>query len=121
MAVLIALVAFLALPTKAYAIWPFDLFIKNTTTGSQTKFPALIQRMIDKFKLNSGEVEQVMQEEQTAKQQEMRSKREAKLEEAVKAGVITSEQKTALLNKEDEWQQQQQQQMQERQFTKCLN
>lgn len=112
---LIALAVFLALPTKAYAIWPFDYFIKSNTTGSQTKFPNLIQKIVDKFNLNSGEVEKVMVEERTERQNEMRVRREAKLDEAVKAGVITSEQKTALLNKEDEWQNQQQQRMQERQ------
>lgn len=104
-----------AFPTSIYAIWPFDLFTKSSTTGDQPKFPTLIQRIIDKFKLNSGEVQQVVDEVQTERQQEMRARREAKLEEAVKAGVITSEQKQALLNKEDEWQQRQTQQRQEMQ------
>jgi len=99
-AVLIALVAFFAIPTRAYAIWPFDLFTKNSTTGNQTNFPTLIQKIIDKFSLNSGEVEKVMKEEQTERQTEMKVRREARLEEAVKAGVITAEQKAALLNNE---------------------
>ncbi len=110
-----SLITFLALPKSAYAIWPFNLFTKNSLTGSQTKFPTLIQRMIDKFKLNSGEVEQVVEEVQTERQQEMRARREARLEEAVGAGVITGEQKQALLNKEDEWRQKQTQLMEERQ------
>ena len=114
-AVLIALVAFFAIPTRAYAIWPFDLFTKNSTTGNQTNFPTLIQKIIDKFSLNSGEVEKVMKEEQTERQTEMKVRREARLEEAVKAGVITAEQKAALLNKETEWQERRQQQMGERQ------
>lgn len=114
-AVLIALVILLALPAKSYAFWPFDLFSKNGTTGNQTKFPTLIQKIIDKFNLNSGEVQKVVEEEQTERQQEMKAQREAKLEEAVKAGVITAEQKQALLNKEAEWQQKQQQLIQERQ------
>lgn len=110
-----ALVISLALSTKVSAFWPLDLFSKNSPTGNQTKFPTLIQKIIDKFKLNSGEVEKVIEEEQTERQQEMKSRREAKLEEAVKAGVITAEQKQALLNKETEWQQRQEQQRQEMQ------
>lgn len=115
LATLVSLGILLVLSTKTYALWPFDLFTKSTQTGNQTKFPTLIQRIIDKFKLDTGEVEKVMDEERTERQKEMRTRREARLEEAVKAGVITSEQKTALLNKEDEWQQKQQQLMQERQ------
>lgn len=103
----ITLAVFLGLPAKTYALWPFDLFTQNSATGSQTRFPALIQRMVDKFELDSGEVQKVMEEVQTERQQEARARREAKLEEAVKAGVITNEQKQALLDKEDEWQQKQ--------------
>jgi len=112
---LIALGVAVILPTQTYAFWPFDFLNKAGTTGTQTKFPEMIQKMIDKFKLNPGEVQKVMEETQTEKQQEMKTKREARLEEAVKAGIITEEQKTALLNKETEWQQKQQQLMQERQ------
>lgn len=116
---LVALLSALAItftfPAKISAFWPFDIFSKSSETGTQTKFPTLIQRIIDKFKLNSGEVEKVVEEVQTEKQQEMKARREAKLEEAVKAGVITNEQKTALLNKEAEWQQKQQEFMRERQ------
>ena len=111
--VLVSLGIFLALPKNASAIWPFDYFTKSTT-GSQTKFPSLIQRIIDKFKLNSGEVEKVMEEERTERQNEMRARKEERFNEAVKAGVITEEQKKALLDKEDEWQERQQQLMEER-------
>ena len=104
-----------ALPKRTYAFWPFDAFTKSSSTGTQTKFPDIIQKMIDKFKLNPGEVQKVMEETQTEKQQEMKTKREARLEEAVKAGIITEEQKQALLNKETEWQQRQQELVQERQ------
>jgi len=115
LAVMVSLGTLLALPKNVSAFWPFDIFSKNSSTGNQAKFPTLIQKIIDKFKLNSGEVEQVMKEEQTARQQEIESRREARLEEAVKAGIITEDQKTALLNKEAEWQKKQQQLMQERQ------
>lgn len=111
--VLIALMLLLVFPTKTYAIWPFDLFTKSTT-GSQTKFPTLIQRIIDKFKLNAGEVEKVIEEVRNEKQQEMKARREERLNEAVKAGIITEEQKKALLDKEDEWFKKQTQLMDER-------
>lgn len=111
---LIILVVFLTLPVKASAFWPFDSFNKSSSAGTQTKFPDIIQRIIDKFKLNSGEVEKVVEEVKTEKRREMKSRRETKLEEAVKAGVITSEQKQALLNKENEWQQKQAQLMEEK-------
>jgi hypothetical protein len=112
---LIALMTSLTLPTKAYAIWPFDIFTKSSQTGNQPKFPTIIQKIIDKFKLNSGEVQKVMDEAQTERQQEMKARREARLEEAVKAGVITEEQKQTLLNKETEWQRKQEQLRQEMQ------
>ena len=64
-AVLLVLTALFVLPSKTLAFWPFDTFSKSSTTVSQTKFPTLIQRMIDKFKLNSGEVEKIVEEVQT--------------------------------------------------------
>jgi len=114
MAIFLSLGVILAFPTKVSAFWPFDILTKSSETEAQTKFPTLIQRIIDKFELNSGEVQKVMDEVQTERQQEMRARREAKLEEAVKAEVITSEQKQALLDKEDEWQEKQRQLMEER-------
>lgn len=110
----IALALFLLLPAKTYAFWPFDLFSKGGSTGSQAKFPIVIQKIIDKFSLNSGEVQKVMEEVQTERQQEARNQREAKLEEAVKAGVITSEQKQTLLDRQGEWQEKQRQLMEEK-------
>ena len=113
--ILVIAVFLFGLPAAANAFWPFDLFTKSSSTGNQTKFPDVIQKIIDRFKLDSGEVQKVMEETQNEKQQEMKARREAKLNEAVKAGIITEEQKTALLNKEAEWQEKQQELMRERQ------
>ena len=114
LSVFVSLLIILPFPTKTYAFWPFDLFTKTSQQGSQTKFPTVIQRIIDKFNLSSGEVEKVVNEVQEERVQEMRDRMAARLEEAVKAGVITSEQKQALLDKEVEWQQKQTQLMEER-------
>lgn len=105
----------LAMPDNAEAFWPFDSFLKTNPTENQTKFPTVIQRLVDKFKLNSAEVERVVEEVQNERQQEMRARRDAKLGEAVNGGIITQEQKNTLLDKEDEWRQKQTQLMQERQ------
>jgi uncharacterized protein YhaN len=78
-----------------------------------TNLPPLIQNLAERFGLNTGEVEQVMEEVRTEKQQQVRSHREERLQEAVDEGVITAEQKQALLDKQAEWEAQREQQREE--------
>lgn len=64
---------------------------------SETKYPSLIQALIDKFKLNKTEVETVITEERTTRQNERKAQMEEKLNQAVKDGKINEEVKNAVL------------------------
>ena len=96
------LLAGLLLPKPVSAFWPFS----NNNTGST--FPPLIQKIIDKFKLNSDEVKKVVDEERTARQKEMQKKYEEWLDILVKAGKINETQKQAILKKHAELQEKRQ-------------
>ena len=97
------LVLVLALPAVANAFWPFDLFKKDNFSTSQ--FPPLIQKIIEKFNLNPGEVQKVIDEERQERERQRLSLLEEKLNQAVKDGVISEEQKKALLERwQNKWQ-----------------
>ena len=91
----------------AQAFWPFDLF-KGDGRGqgeqTQNRFPALIQKIIDKFNLNEDEVDEVVAEYRNERELEMQNRFEENLQEAVKAGKLTEEQKTAIEAKHEEMQ-----------------
>lgn len=62
----------------------------------------LISRIAQKFNLKAADVEAVFEAVRDEKQDEMKAKREEKLSQAVKDGVITEAQKTTLLAKMEE-------------------
>ena len=116
---LIALAVFLgvvfALPVAVNAFWPFDLFKKETASTSQ--FPPLIQRIIEKFNLNPAEVQRVIDEEREEKERQRLSLLEEKLNQAVKDGVISEEQKKSLLEHwQNKWQERRQIREEERRW-----
>jgi hypothetical protein len=97
------LVLVFVLPAVANAFWPFDLFKKDSASTSQ--FPPLIQKIIEKFKLNPSEVQKVIDEERQERERQRLSLLEEKLNQAVKDGVISEEQKKALLERwQKRWQ-----------------
>lgn len=85
------------LPAAANAFWPFDLFKKDGSSTSQ--FPPLIQKIIEKFNLNPGEVQKVIDEERQERERQRLSLFEEKLNQAVKDGVISEQQKKSLLER----------------------
>ena len=94
-----------AKPTQAF--WPFDLFKKDETGTTQpTPFQTLIERLAQKFNLNSADVQtvfdEVRTEKQTARREQMQSTWEEKLAQAVTDGKITEEQKQLILAKHTE-------------------
>jgi len=91
------LVLTFALPAAANAFWPLDLFKKDGSSASQ--FPPLIQKIIEKFNLNPGEVQKVIDEERQEQEKQRLSLMEEKLNQAVKDGVISEGQKKALLER----------------------
>ncbi len=67
-------------------------------------FPPMIQKMVEKFNLNTDEVSKFVNEDREARQTEREADFEKKLADAVTAGKITEAQKTAVLAKHDELQ-----------------
>lgn len=76
----------------------------ETTSSTKQSF---IDRLIQRFNLNKDEVTGVFDEMQQERQQERKAYMEGRFDEAVKDGVITADQKQALLNKHAEMQQKQ--------------
>lgn len=70
----------------------------DNTSAHQT----LVYRIAQKFNLNESDVEAVFDAVRDEKQAEMKAKREERLSQAVKDGVLTEDQKTALLSKMEE-------------------
>jgi len=109
------LVLVFALPAAVNAFWLFDLFKKDSPSTSQ--FPPLIQKIIEKFNLNPGEVQKVIDEERQERERQRLSLLEEKLNQAVKDGVISEEQKKALLERwQNKWQERRQIREEERKW-----
>lgn len=102
-----------AFPKKTSAIWPFDLFGQKNTSSETSQFPEVIQRIVDKFKLNKDEVQEVINETREQRQQQIRDQQRERLSQAVKEGVLTQQQMENLLKKQEEWQARQSQIMEE--------
>lgn len=64
---------------------------------------SLIQRLVERFNLNRGEVEEVFEQHREERQNEQRAQREERLNQAVASGKITEDQKNALIAKINEW------------------
>ena len=65
----------------------------------------MIERLAERFKLNEDEVNQAVDEFRQERQNEMQARHEDHLNQAVQDGVITNDQKQALLNKHEEMRQ----------------
>jgi hypothetical protein len=78
--------------------------IQKANAATDTNFPPMIQKLVDKFNLNKDEVSKLVEENRTARQDEREDDFEKKLTEAVIAGKITEAQKTAILAKHEELQ-----------------
>lgn len=73
---------------------------------TESKYPSIVQKLINKFNLNTSEVDKIMEEEKAereAQRKEMEAKRlqeiTDKLTQAVKDGKITEDQKAKILAK----------------------
>jgi len=84
------------------------IFLTNSKVLAQYqgKYPPIVQKLVDKFGLNTTEVDKVMEEvqaERGTRMQEMQATRhaeiEAKLTQAVQDGKLTEDQKTQILAK----------------------
>lgn len=73
--------------------------VKTVKADENNTYPPMVQRLAERFNLNQDEVETVFDEERQGRQQEMKERREERLDQAVSDGVITEEQKTSIVNK----------------------
>lgn len=91
-------------PKPAQAFWPFGAFKKYNSTQEQSgnRFPFIIQKLIDRFNLNTDEVTEVLEEAKEEKHEQMKANFEEKLNQAVADAKITEEQKQLIINKHEE-------------------
>jgi hypothetical protein len=80
------------------------LVTKVTLAQDGNGYPLIIQRLVERFGLNADEVQEVFEEVQGERHQEMGARFEEKLDEMVAAGTLTEEQKNAILAKKAEMQ-----------------
>jgi hypothetical protein len=88
------------------------LGISSVKADDETTSSPIVEKLVSKFNLNEDEVVGVFNELRDEKRAEMQAAREERLSEAVSDGVITEEQKQALISK---WQEMETKREQERQ------
>jgi Spy/CpxP family protein refolding chaperone len=71
-------------------------------TGENKGIDSLVEKIATRFNLNKDQVQEVFDENREERHKEMQARLEERLDEAVTAGKITSEQKTLILNKLEE-------------------
>jgi len=67
-------------------------------------YPPIVQKLVERFNLNTEEVKQVFDEERSERQQQMQVRFEERLNQTVSEGKITEEQKQLILAKHEELQ-----------------
>lgn len=73
---------------------------------SSVQYPSIVDKLAEKFNLNKDEVKKVFDEQKAEHQVEHKQKLEEKLNQAVKDGKLSEDQKTKLLAKMEEMQKQ---------------
>lgn len=71
---------------------------------TESQFPPMVQRLVEKFNLNKDEVKVEMDKMRSERQGEREAEFTKKLDELVTAGKITAEQKNQILAKHEEMQ-----------------
>jgi hypothetical protein len=104
----------LVIPTLGLAGLIFaGVGVNAVKAGDETTYPPIVQKLIDRFNLNEDEVKDVFDEAREERRQIWEQNREQRLDQAVEDGVITAEQKQALLEKYAEMQTEKQQHKEE--------
>ena len=70
----------------------------------QSPITSIVERIAERFSLSTSDVQTVFDEEHQAREAEMQSQYEARLDEAVSNGELTAEQKQLILDKHNELQ-----------------
>ena len=90
-------------------------WVGKTTAQAATSKQTVVDKLVERLNLNKDEVTGVFEEMRQEREQERLAYMEQRLDEAVKDGVITAEQKQVFLQKQAEWQEKERQLMEERQ------
>lgn len=89
----------------------FTTFASAETSNTQNPMTSLVQKISDKFGLNKDEVQAVFDEHHDEMRAEMETRHEEHLNQLVKEGKITEEQKILIQNKMKEIQAQRESEM----------
>jgi hypothetical protein len=77
--------------------WANNTKAQTTTIGNKT----IVDKLADKFKLNQNDIQSVFDEERQEKQKTRQVQMNAKLDQAVKDGVLTEDQKQKIIAKRE--------------------
>ncbi|OGG04894.1 hypothetical protein A2Z33_06365 [Candidatus Gottesmanbacteria bacterium RBG_16_52_11] len=78
------------------------LYTGRTVSAADQTYPPIVERLAQRFGLNISDVRKVFDDERSARQVQMRTQLQQRLDSAVSAGTITEAQKSAILTKHDE-------------------
>ena len=78
------------------------LGVRSVRADENSAYPSIVQKLVERFNLNTEEVQQVFDEVRNERRQQMQAHFEERLEQAVSDGKITKEQKQAILAKKGE-------------------
>ena len=94
----------IVIPTIALAILSLVsvLGVRSVRADENSTYPPIVQKLVERFNLNTEEVQQVFDEARGERQQEMQVRFEERLNQAVSEGKINQEQKEAIMAKKDE-------------------
>jgi hypothetical protein len=87
----------------------------KAVSAQDSDYPPFIEGLSERFGLNQDEVKTFFDEQMEVRHDQMMEAKEDRLGQAVEDGVITEEQKEALLNKWEEMRQEREQERQEMQ------
>lgn len=94
--------SFVALAVTAGVVGAGALSGLALADSADEKYPPVVDKIAEKFNLNKDEVQKVFDEQRAEHQAEHKQRLEEKLNQAVKNGKITEDQKTKLIAKLEE-------------------
>jgi len=93
----------LLIPTLGlFALVELGVLGASAVSAEDNNYPPFVQGLAEKFGLNQDEVKTFFDEQMEVRHEEMIQAKEERLDQAVEDGVITEEQKQALINKWEE-------------------
>jgi hypothetical protein len=80
------------------------LGVRNVRANESGIYPSIVQKLVERFNLDTEEVQQVFDETKEERHQQMQARFEERLDQAVSDGQITEDQKEAIIAKKAEMQ-----------------